>query len=70
MSDDYEEQRERNLYVDLPTLIRKIILDSTIPLPTNKEIVLEEIEQIKEITNAECKSTLDYLKETNIAFRD
>lgn len=61
-----EKDREENLYVKLPTLIRKLILASSIPLPTEKEAVIKEIEEIKKITNAECESALSYLKNLGI----
>ena len=63
-------KREENLYKKLPLLIREIILDSTLPLPTIKDFVEKEIEQIKKITNAECESALEILKKNNQAFRD
>ncbi len=63
-------KREERLYVELPILIRKIILDASIPLPTDKDYVLKEIEEIKKIINAECESTLDYLKKYNYAFKE
>lgn len=65
-----ELKREKLLYVKLPMLIREIILDSTLPLPTCKKVVELEIEEIKKITNAECESTLDYLKKINQAFME
>ncbi len=63
-------KREDNLYKKLPLLIRQIILDSTLPLPTIRSFVENEIEEIKKITNAECESALEYLKKNNIAFKD
>lgn len=68
--EEKELKREENLYKKLPLLIREIILDATLPLPTTKEFVKKEIEEIKKITNAECESALDYLKKHNIAFKD
>lgn len=65
-----ELKREENLYKKLPMLIKEIILDSTLPLPTSKIIVEKEIEQIKKITNAECESALEILRKNNIAFKD
>ena len=65
-----EKEREEKLYVKLPTLIRELILNSCIPLPTDKSIVLQEIEEIKKIINAECESTLDYLRKNNYAFKE
>ena len=58
-----EIKRERDLYFELPLLINKIILNSTLPLPLDKENVLREIEEIKKVTNAECESTLAYLRD-------
>ena len=62
MEDEAKTKREKALYVELPQLINRIILNSTIPLPMDKEDVSREIEEIKKITNAECESTLVYLK--------
>ena len=64
-----EIKREENLYKKLPLLIREIILDSTLPLPTLKGYVEKEIEEIKKITNAECESALELLKKHNQAFK-
>ena len=61
-----EKEREEKLYVKLPILIREIILSSTVPLPTNKESVIREVEEIKKITNTECESALSYLKDLGI----
>lgn len=66
MENKKEIERERDLYFELPLLINKIILNSTLPLPLNKEDVLREIEEIKKITNAECESTLAYLKDLGV----
>ena len=65
-----EIKREENLYKKLPLLIREIILDSTLPLPTIWTYVEKEIEEIKKITNAECESALEYLKKRNQAFKE
>ena len=65
-----ELKREENLHKKLPLLIREIILDSALPLPTAKLIVENEIEQIKKITNAECESALEFLRKNNRAFKD
>lgn len=62
MEDKKKMEREKALYVELPQLINKIILNSTIPLPASKDDVSREIEEIKKITNVECESTLAYLK--------
>lgn len=64
--EEKEFKRERDLYFELPLLINRIILNSTLPLPLNKEKVLREIEEIKKITNAECGSTLAYLKDLGV----
>lgn len=65
-----EFKREEDLYVKLPLLIRKLILEACIPLPTIKKAVELEINEIKKITNAECESTLEYLKKINQAFME
>ena len=65
-----EIKREENLYKKLPLLIREIILDSTLPLPTVREYVEKEIEEIKKITNAECESALEMFKKHNQAFKE
>ena len=54
--DDLE--RQRLLYVELPTILHKILCLSKIPLPANKDLVENDIDQIKKITNAECESAL------------
>lgn len=64
-----ELKREENLYKKLPLFIKEIILDATLPLPTAKAYVEKEIEEIKKITNAECESALEYLRNTNRAFK-
>ena len=51
--EEKELKREKNLYKKLPLLIRDIILDATLPLPTVKENVEKEIEEIKKVANAE-----------------
>ena len=65
-----EIKREENLYKKLPLLIREIILDSVLPLPTIRGYVEKEIEEIKKITNAECESALELLKKHNQAFKE
>ena len=64
-----EIKREENLYKKLPLLVREIILDSALPLPTSKVIIKKEIEEVKKITNAECESALEFLKKQNRAFK-
>ena len=70
LKETMEIKREENLYKKLPLLIREIILDSTLPLPTIKEYAKKEIEEIKKITNAECESALEYLRKNNQAFKE
>lgn len=65
-----ELKREENLYKKLPLLIREIILDATLPLPTIKKYVEKEIEQIKRITNDECELALELLRKNNQAFKE
>lgn len=65
-----EIKREENLYKKLPLLIREIIIDSALPLPTVRVCVEKEIEQIKKITNAECESALEILKKNNQSFKE
>ena len=65
-----EIKREENLYKKLPLLIREIILDSVLPLPTIRGYVEKEIEEIKKITNAECESALEMLKKHNQTFKE
>lgn len=69
LEESREIKREENLYKKLPLLIREIILDSVLPLPTIREYVEKEIEEIKKITNAECESALEMLKKHNQAFK-
>lgn len=70
LEESREIKREENLYKKLPLLIREIILDSVLPLPTIREYVEKEIEEIKKITNAECESALEMLKKHNQAFKE
>lgn len=63
---DYE--RQQLLYIELPLLVRRIILQSTEPLSASKTLVLKEIEEVKKITNAECESALEYFKKYNYHF--
>lgn len=70
IKEERELEREANLYKKLPLLIREIILDATLPLPTCKGLVEREIEEIKKITNAECESALEMLKKHNQAFKN
>ena len=57
-------ERETLLYVELPSLVNRILHLSLLPLPTNKELLEKEVEEVKKITNTECKSVLSYF-ETN-----
>lgn len=70
IKEERELAREENLYKKLPLLIREIILDAILPLPTCKGLVEREIEEIKKITNAECESALEMLKKHNKAFKN
>lgn len=70
LEEKLEIRREENLYKKLPLLIREIIIDSALPLPSIKGYVEKEIEEIKKITNAECESALEILKKHNQAFKD
>ena len=70
LEESREIKREENLYKKLPLLIREIILDSVLPLPTIRGYVEKEIEEIKKITNAECESALEMLKKHNQAFKE
>ena len=70
IKEERELEREENLYKKLPLLIREIILDATLPLPTCKGLVEREIEEIKKITNAECESALELLRKNNQAFKE
>jgi len=56
------EEREKLLYVELPNLVNKILHLVLIPLPTNKELLEKEIEEVKKITNTECNSVLSYFE--------
>ena len=68
--EEIEFDREEKMYVKLPLLIKEIIYSSMIPLPTIKECVINEIEEIKKITNAECDSALEFMKKHNHAFKE
>lgn len=70
IKEERELEREENLYKKLPLLIREIILDAILPLPTCKGLVEREIEEIKKITNAECESALEMLKKYNYSFKN
>ena len=70
IKEERELTREEKLYKKLPLLIREIILDATLPLPTYKKVVEREIEEIKKITNAECESALELLRKNNQAFKE
>ena len=70
IKEERELTREENLYKKLPLLIREIILDATLPLPTCKGLVEREVEEIKKITNAECESALEMFKKRNQDFKN
>lgn len=59
---EQELERQKLIMVELPNLIQRILHLSMIPFPANKEIVKRNINEIKKITNAECNSALEYLK--------
>lgn len=62
MEEKTEQERQKLLYVELPVLLHKILCLSKIPLPANKDLIKNDIEQIKKITNAECESALEMFK--------
>ena len=64
---EIKRERERKLYFEVPNLINRIILNSALPLPIDKEHILREIEEIKKITHAECEATLAYFKELGVS---
>lgn len=50
------------LHKELPNLIHKILIIRLMPEMFSEDLLEKDIEQIKKITNAECKSTLEYLE--------
>lgn len=60
--EDKTIERETLLYVELPSLVNRILHLSLLPLPTNKEQLEKEVEEVKKITNTECKSVLSYFE--------
>ena len=70
LEEKLEIRREENLYKKLPLLIREIIIDSALPLPSIKGYVEKEIEEIKKITNDESDSAIEILKKHNQAYKD
>ncbi|MBO4815422.1 MAG: hypothetical protein J5507_00320 [Clostridia bacterium] len=56
-----EIERHRLLYIELPNLLHRILNISICPLTDSKEFLKMDIEDIKKITNAECKNALSYL---------
>lgn len=58
-----ELKRMELLYYQLPNLLHKILHISLMPTIINREILNKEIEEIKKITNTECKSALSYFEE-------
>lgn len=60
--DELELEAQKLMMVELPNLIQRILHLSMIPYPASKEFVKMSIEEIKKITNAECKSALSYFK--------
>lgn len=60
-----EKQQNRQdelLYRELPNLIHKILTIRLMPEMFYEDLLERDIEEIKKITNAECKSTLECLK--------
>jgi len=55
-----EAERQKLVAVELPNLIHRILHLTMIPYPLDKRFTELEIEEIKKITNAECKSALEY----------
>ena len=61
--EDMEKERQKLLYVILPNLVHKILRMSMLPFPKSKRKIEIVIEEIKKITNAECKSALEKFKD-------
>ena len=57
-----ELKRQRLIHIELPNLIHKILHSAMFSAQYDKDIVNIYIEQIRKITNVECKSALIYLK--------
>lgn len=69
MNKEYQEKQElkriKLIYYELPNLIHKILQLRLMPGMCAKELLQNDIDEIKKITNAECESTLSYLKKIN-----
>lgn len=59
-NNNQEFKRQELLYYELPSLIHKILLLNTMPNTKSEELLRKDIEEIKKITNTECKSVLSY----------
>lgn len=57
-----QKEQDELLYRELPNLIHKILTIRLMPEMLYEDLLEKDIEEIKKITNAECKSTLEYLK--------
>lgn len=57
-----QNEQDELLYKELPNLIHKILTIRLMPEMLSKDLLEKDIKEIKKITNAECKSTLEYLK--------
>lgn len=57
-----QKEQDELLYRELPNLIHKILTIRLMPEMFYGDLLEKDIEEIKKITNAECKSTLEYLK--------
>lgn len=57
-----QNKQDELLYRELPNLIHKILTIRLMPEMFYEELLERDIEEIKKITNAECESTLEYLK--------
>lgn len=55
-----ELERQKLVAVELPNLIHRILHFTMLPYPLDRRHTELEIEEIKKITNAECKSALEY----------
>lgn len=58
-----ENEREKLLYVELPSIIHKIFKMSMLSFPKSKRKVEITMNEIKKITNAECQSALECFKD-------
>ena len=57
-----QNEQDELLYKELPNLIHNILTIRLMPEMFTEDLLEKDIEEIKKITNAECKSTLEYLK--------